>query len=89
MVALMKNNMKKSTISASSLWRGEGMLYSRPKGKLQQQQNMSVRKKHYETKSPCQTHVALELLAFLLLQQKETSVTMSFIRPGWQWALLV
>lgn len=30
MVALMKNNMKKSTISAMSLWRGEGMLYSRP-----------------------------------------------------------
>lgn len=30
MVALMKNNMKKSTISAKSLWRGEGMLYSRP-----------------------------------------------------------
>ncbi len=30
MVALMKNNMKKSTISARSLWRGEGMLYSRP-----------------------------------------------------------
>lgn len=30
MVALMKNNMKKSTISAKSLWKGEGMLYSRP-----------------------------------------------------------
>lgn len=30
MVALMKNNMKKSTISAKSLWTGDGMLYSRP-----------------------------------------------------------
>lgn len=30
MVALMKNKMQKSTISARSLWRGEGMLYSRP-----------------------------------------------------------
>lgn len=30
MVALMKNSMKKSTISAISLWRGEGMRYSRP-----------------------------------------------------------
>lgn len=29
-VALMKNNIKKSTISAMSLWRGEGMPYSRP-----------------------------------------------------------
>lgn len=35
MVALMKNNMKKSTISARSLWRGEGMMYSRPSRKRQ------------------------------------------------------
>lgn len=32
MVALMKNKMKKSTVSARSLWKGDGMLYSRPVG---------------------------------------------------------
>lgn len=32
---------------------------------------MSVGKKHYETKCPCQTHVVLDLLASLLLLQKK------------------
>lgn len=39
MVALMKNNMKKSTISAKNLWTGEGMLYSRPRVKNRGEKN--------------------------------------------------
>jgi hypothetical protein len=32
MVALTQNKIKKSTVSARNLWRGEGMVYSRPEG---------------------------------------------------------
>ena len=53
MVALMKNKMKKSTISAISRWRGEGMLYSRP-GEKEHKDKVQVQP--YTDKSVAASH---------------------------------
>lgn len=53
MVALMKNNMKKSTISAMNLWRGEGIRYSRPG-----EENSSLSQGH----TNCQKYLDIQTL---------------------------
>lgn len=78
MVALMKNNMKKSTISAKNLWTGEGMLYSRPRGKNRKQiKCKSAGSDHYEAK-----HANITSIFNWWTSQLKTISIYAALKPG-------